>query len=105
MMAMMMEVQCDAMPGQLRAWETVRVGPAVATPQLLDLGDGEFATVRSRAGGGWEVIDVIVFDDSIPVELHPCLIQRKPRPAELFHVARCLGVHHGAVSVDRGLSS
>ena len=101
---MMTEIQCDVLPGQLGAWDQVQVSRP-ERPALLDLRDGEFATVRALGGGRWEVIDVIVFDDSIPVEMHPCLVQRKPREVELFHVARCLGVPHRAVSVDLGLSS
>lgn len=104
---MIAEIQCDVAPGVVPEWEKVYVPPLTRTwrPQTIDLGDGEFATVRREPDGRWRILNLIVYDDAIPVELMPPLIQRPCRLNELAHVCRCLGVAPAQVIVDPGLAA
>jgi hypothetical protein len=85
---MIVDLCTDAMPADLAQWEA---GAPSTEPRALDLGDGEFALVEYQGDQAWRVHHVIVWDDTIPSEQFPPLIQRAPREGELLTIRLLLG--------------
>lgn len=87
---MMIDLCTDAAISDVPDWEQISVAAHVATVEPLDLGDGEFAFVRHAGNGTWRILYLVVWDDSVPTEMFPPLIERKCRPEEAITIKRLL---------------